>query len=409
MPGKDLPALTSNTVFERALWESEQRFRAVADYTYDWESWHNVAGQLIWVNPAVERLTGYSVDACLAMEDYPLQIVDERDRQRMRQWLESARQGSSGPDVEFRIQTTAGKRRWIAIAWQPIFDGKGNPAGFRSSGRDITDRKRMEQQIRRYAEKLEQLVAQRTQRISELEKRRVQVEKLAALGQLAAGVAHEINNPLAGMRNAFELIKQGLPTDNPYYHYLELIDSEIDRIGSIVHQMYQLYRPRPGHAERINLATTIEQVTCLIEVASRKRAIQIQQRLSGDLSSVQLPDAELKQILYNLLLNAIQASPAGGEVWIEAALYEGELRLSVRDAGTGIAADVLPRIFDPFFTTRSTSGHGGMGLGLSVSRSLAESLGGWIEVETALGQGSCFTAVIPQTNLGMDDEHDAKQ
>jgi signal transduction histidine kinase len=108
-----------------------------------------------------------------------------------------------------------------------------------------------------------------------------------------------------------------------------------------------------------------------------------------------LPEGEVKQILYNLILNAIQASPAGETVTVQIAGDQDEIAVAVEDQGPGIPADVLPRIFDPFFSTKTDATHVGMGLGLSVSRSVIEALGGRIEVESEPGQGSTFTAVFP--------------
>ena len=205
-------------------------FRAVADYTYDWESWHGPDGELIWVNPAVERITGYSVAECIGMRDYPLPMIVADDRERIADVLESAGERSSGENIEFRSLHRNGEIRWMALSWQPMYADGGTYLGLRTSIRDVTDRRALREQLRLHAEHLEQLVQERTARLRQLEQRQRQMEKLAALGQLAAGVAHEINNPLAGMRNAFELIKSSLAPEHEHYELLGLIDREIERI-----------------------------------------------------------------------------------------------------------------------------------------------------------------------------------
>ena len=396
--------------------EGESCFRAIADCTYDWESWHGADGRLIWVNRAVERATGYSVAECLALRNYPLPLVVAEDRPRMAELLAGAARGSSGNDVEFRIQPRRGPPQWGAVSWQPMSDASGEALGFRTSVRDIGERKRaeqvlreseeryrnllqsarrMEEQIRRHAEELERVVAERTDRVRQLEQRRTQVEKLAALSQLAAGVAHEVNNPLAGIRNAFELIKEGLSPDHPYYHYLELIDAEIARIAGILHQLHRVYRPKPRVPSDFDLRKAVDEVSLLLQVAANKRAIRVELGGADSLPPARLAEGEVKQILYNLLQNAIQASPEGARVDVRVSWQRGEFRVSVEDQGSGIEPEVLPQIFDPFFTTKSAGVEGGMGLGLSVSRSLAEALGGRIEVESAPGRGSRFTLVLP--------------
>jgi PAS domain S-box-containing protein len=371
-------------------------FRAVADYTTDWESWHGPDGGVIWVNPAVERLTGFSVDECLRMRDYPLPLIAEEDRDRIARVLEAALERTSGEQEEFRSVHRSGQTRWMSLSWQPMYEGAGGYLGLRTSIRDVTERHKLREQLRLHAEHLEQLVQERTARLRQLELRQRQMEKLAALGQLAAGVAHEINNPLAGMRNAFELIKSGLSPEHEHFELLELIDREIERISAIIHQMYQLYRRSPQQPSPFSLAHIICDVAYLLESQARKLGVRLHWwNESGDSLEVVLAEGEVKQILYNLIRNAVQASPAGEEVLVSAKRLETEIAVSVEDRGAGIPDEVAPRMFDPFFTTKQAGPEVGMGLGLSVSRSLIESMGGRIEVSSDVGRGSVFTAVFP--------------
>jgi two-component system, sporulation sensor kinase C len=371
-------------------------FRAVADYTYDWESWHGSNGELRWVNPAVERTTGYSPSECLAMEGYPLPMVVEDDRERIAEVLASARRRTSGENVEFRCLHRGGGTRWMSLSWQPMFGDADAYLGFRTSIRDVTELRQLREQLRLYAEHLEQLVQERTLRLRQLEQRQSQMEKLAALGQLAAGVAHEINNPLAGMRNAFELIKSGLSPGDEHYDLLELIDREFDRIGGIIHQMYQLYRRGPQRPATFAMDRIVGEVAYLLESVSTRRQVALHCEVPAAPVEVRLVEGEVKQILYNVIRNAIQASPQSSEVRVEIRKAEHAVLVHVADQGPGISPDVLTRIFDPFFSTKQGESQSGMGLGLSVSRSLIEAMGGRIEVQTAAGRGSRFTLVFPR-------------
>ena len=379
-----------------AIAAGDQRwFRAVADYTYDWESWHRPDGRLVWVNPAVERITGYCVAECLAMPDYPLPMVVPEDRPSVIGTLASAQNQTSGESPDFRCLSRSGQSRWMSLAWQPMFESGGGYLGYRTSIRDVTERRRLRDQIRLHAEHLEQLVQERTSRLRQLEQRQRQMEKLVALGQLAAGIAHEINNPLAGMRNAFELIKSSLPPEHEHYELLGLIDKEIERISGITHKMYQLYKRAPQQPDEFSFTQSVQEVIYMLASTADERHVHLNFASPQDPVRATLVEGEVKQILYNLIRNAIQASPQGESVAVRIGYDAREITVHVEDRGPGIQDEILPRIFDPFFSTKQADAQAGMGLGLPVSRSLIEAMGGRIDVTSQPGRGSLFLAVFP--------------
>jgi signal transduction histidine kinase len=340
------------------------------------------------------------------MKGYPLPMVVSEDRGRMAKELESARNGTSGENVEFRCLHTSGETRWMSISWQPIRNPAGESLGFRTSVRDITDIQKLREQLKLYTNHLEQLVQERSLKLRHLEQRQLQMEKLAALGQLAAGVAHEINNPLAGIRNAFELIKSSLPADNEHYELLELIDREFDRISNIIHQMYQLYRRGPQEPTSFPLPRAVGEVVALLESVARKEGVTLACDPGSVPITVRLPEGEVKQILYNVIRNAIQASPPGGTVEIDVEPETDGVFVTVTDQGAGIPEKIRQRIFEPFFSTKHGQPQAGMGLGLSVTRSLLDAMGGRIDVETESGQGSSFVLTFPLRSPGLDEESD---
>ena len=136
--------LTAYKQAEAALQLSEEKFRAIANYTVGWESWFGPDGKYLWVNPGVERMTGYSAEEILALPDYFATLVAAEDRAEVMNRMAGALQGSRGEDFEFRYRHKDGSKRWLSVAWQPIYDSQGKPLGVRTSGRDITDRKRVE-------------------------------------------------------------------------------------------------------------------------------------------------------------------------------------------------------------------------------------------------------------------------
>jgi two-component system sporulation sensor kinase C len=376
----------------------DRHFRAVANCTADWESWHGPDGRLIWVNPAVERITGYTVAECLAMLDYPAPIILAEDRTEVARVLETAARRSFGSGIDFRGELKSGEVRWMSLCWQPMSEIDGRGLGFRTSIRDVTERHQMREELRLYAEHLEQLVQERTERIQQMELRQRQMEKLAALGQLAAGVAHEINNPLAGMRNAFELIRSSTPRSHEHYDLLELIDREIERISGITHQMYQLYSRVPQRPAEFALGAVVSDVVTILGSTANRREVVVQYVAPPEDPRVSLVEGEVKQILYNLIRNAIQASPTGGQVEVRIRSGYRDIAVEIVDHGAGIPPEILPRIFEPFFSTKPSDGQSGMGLGLSVSRSLIDAIGGRIDVISSPGQGSRFTAVFPKSS-----------
>jgi PAS domain S-box-containing protein len=389
-------------------------FRSIADCTVDWESWLSRTGEVLWVNEAVARFTGYSPLECLAMPDYPLPLVTMAHREKIARYFVEAARGSTENNIEFECLHRDGTTSWVAVSWQPMTDWTGRSLGFRASVRDISEKRQLREQLRLHNEHLEQLVQERTARVAELEQHRLKMEKLAALGELAAGVAHEINNPLAGIRNAFALLKRHIPTNVKHYEKLDLIDGEIERISGIIHQMYQLYRPSQQRASTISLKRTVEEVIALALPKARKANVTLAasfewERLP-DSSAVNgsefvvLREGELKQVLLNLIHNAVQASTASSQVHVAATTDDRHAVLTVTDHGHGIAKDVIGKIFDPFFSTKTETVGQGMGLGLSITRGIVEAMNGTINVTSEPGRGTRFVVRLPR-RLDEDAAH----
>jgi PAS domain S-box-containing protein len=275
-----------------------------------------------------------------------------------------------------------------------LFELAGKPTVI-SIVRDITERKQAEEQIRLYNEQLEELVERRTARIKELERERVESEKLTATGRMAARIAHEINNPLGGIKNSFLLIKGAIPDDHPYYRYVGLIEKEIERIARIVHQMFDLYRPDQETPGEFWIEEAIGDVITLLEVNCRESGIQVETDTRDASVLVSLPEALFRQVLYNLLMNAIEASSPEGVVRVEAMVADEVLMVTVSDQGSGIPEEMRSQIFEPFFTTKSRLSSGGLGLGLSISKGLVEAMRGSLDFESKPGQGTIFRITLP--------------
>jgi hypothetical protein len=220
-------------------------------------------------------------------------------------------------------------------------------------------------------------------------------EKLAATGRIAARIAHEINNPLAGIRNSFLLIKDGISSEHPYFSYVGRIEKEIDRIARIVRQMFDLHRPDYITSRDVELHQSIGDVVALLDSIARARGVTLTVDVVGAVRRVSLPEDSLRQVLYNVIVNAIEASPADSVVGIKATLSASDVEILVADHGEGIAPAMQLQIYEPFFTTKSQSGTGGLGLGLPISKGLVEAMQGTLDVERTSRNGTVFRITIP--------------
>jgi two-component system, sporulation sensor kinase C len=387
---------------ERQLRESHERFLAVADYTYDWESWINEVGKVVWVNPAVEHHTGFTVADCLQMSDYPLPIVTLEDRATIQQIVQEALDGRSGNDVEFRIMTKSNQMKWFAVSWQPFRNRSGQKAGLRMSMRDISDRKQMEEALRAHSCELEELANERALKIVQLEQRRLHNQKLASLGEVSASIAHEINNPLAGIKNAVWLVRQDPQTTEPSKELLKCVDDELNRIAKLLQQINQLCRPATSSPKAIDMLTLIQDVIRGVKANELAKSIEVEvtdlidQRSIPTWPIVEVCESEIRQILYNLVGNAFEASSQDARVCVRVtAVSPSGIAIEVQDFGCGISTAVLPNIFEPFFTTKANERHPGTGLGLAISQSLAVAMGGTLEVESQQGVTTIFRLTIP--------------
>lgn len=219
----------------------------------------------------------------------------------------------------------------------------------------------------------------------------MQAARLAAVGQLAASVAHEINNPLYATRNALYLLEADLPADLRASPFLAIARDELARIARVTERMRDFYRPTRGEMEANDLNYALEATLALAGLNVRHAPIQLLFTPANDLPPVVCNIDQLRQVFLNLVLNAIDAMPGGGTLTVRSIAGATVALVEVRDTGIGIPAAVRARLFEPFFTNKPN----GTGLGLSISAHIVTQHGGQIEVESQEGHGSLFRVILP--------------
>ncbi|AMV72908.1 sensor histidine kinase, HAMP domain-containing protein [Desulfuromonas sp. DDH964] len=254
--------------------------------------------------------------------------------------------------------------------------------------------RRVQGELRELAASLESKVEERTRQVQDIQKRLVRSEKLASLGELVAGIAHEINNPLTGIMVFSSLTLENHSLPQALRDDLSVIYRETQRCSGIVRRLLEFSREAPPDKTTASINHLLDHTLRLLENQATFQNICITRNYTALLPQLHVDANQISQVFMNILLNAAQAMPDGGTLMLETVLAGtgGEVLVRVRDSGCGIAEQDLKRIFDPFFTTKKESG---TGLGLSVSYGIVENHGGTIDVESSLGAGTTFTITLP--------------
>jgi PAS domain S-box-containing protein len=354
---------------DAALVESEQRFRAIFDSAFQFEMLLDREGRCLEVNRTFLDEAGLTRTE---VQGRPLgEIWWPGDMERQHRLGVAVARAAAGETVQYEEEVTAGGRRLVMdFSVKPVYDAAGQVTQLLAEGRDVTERRRAQDALR-------------------------EMDTLSTMGRLAARVAHEINNPLAGVQNSFLLIKDAIPATHPYFQYVGAIEREIARIASITRQLYETYRPESDGVRDASVGTVVADSVAMLQQVNRHAKATVEVDTSGAPGVVRVPAGILRQAVYNLVQNAIEASPPGGRVRVKAWKENGSFHLTVADQGTGVPAEARRRIFDPFFSTKSRLSTGGMGLGLALVHRSVTGLGGTVEVTDAPDGGALFAVTLP--------------
>jgi PAS domain S-box-containing protein len=379
---------------DQALRASEEAYRTVANFTYDWEYWLTPDGQMPYVSPSCEKHCGYSAAEFRSDPRLLERIIHPDDRAQLLGHLPDSldkAHAATRHEIDLRIITRSGEERWFSHVCQPVYDSAGNYLGQRASNRDISDRIQAE----RERHKLEQQLRQ--------------TQKLESLGVLAGGIAHDFNNLLMAIMGNTELASKKLGSNSAAALHLDRISQTARRAADLSRQMLAYSGKGKFIVEQVDICRLIEEMVNMLEVSISKKA-QLKFHLPPNLPAVEADSTQLRQIVMNLVINASEAiGEATGSItiscgaqqcdrayldriWPQDRLEAGNyVYVGVADTGCGMTRETREKLFDPFFTTKFT----GRGLGMAAVLGIVRGHKGAIKVESEPGHGSQFTIFLP--------------
>ncbi len=362
--------ITERREMERRLYQQQEFARRLVDSFPDLIFVLDSAGQYTFTSPRVKEILGYET------EDYDAKELGERthseDRPALQSLFAEMFDGRrSFASLEIRVRHKLGEWRRIRCHFSPLFDETGKIDGVIISGRDVTDLKRLEEQL-------------------------IQAEKLAAMGQMLAGVAHELNNPLTAILGVTELLRERQGLDEATKRQLDLTHRQARRAARIVQNLLEFSRPAAPQKKALDVSNLVERTLQLHEHSLRRNNVEVEFHPQVASLPVVGDANQLIQVFLNLISNAehaIREVRESGRIQIRIGRIGTHVTVTVQDDGVGILPDALPKLFDPFYTTKRPGG--GTGLGLSICTAIVREHGGSIDVETLPVGGSAFTVFLP--------------
>lgn len=351
------------------LQHSEARFRTIFENSILGWALLNLAGEIVDSNPALQVMLGYSREELdgKTFDIYSHPADAEMDR-KLHLALATGEVGDY--QQEKRFVRKDGQVRWGRLIVSLVHIAKGQEPRFALAMlEDITERKNNQDFLLR-------------------------AERLAIVGRLGASLAHEINNPLQAALGCLGLAEEALEDGTDVRRYLAVAMEELERTASVVSRLRNLVRePEKREKHPADLNALLEKTLVLIRKRCRDQGVEVKWNRTADVSLVSMVAENMQQVFLNLMLNAVEAMPEGGQLRVSTTRVDQPqgMRITFADRGKGIEPDLLSNIFEPFYSTRPE----GMGLGLYISKKIVEDHGGRLEVESRVGKGSKFSVWLP--------------
>lgn len=394
--------LIHEAVFDTSL-ESGERYHRLVGAMRDVVFTLSPEGRFTSLNPAFETVTGWTCAEWLHKEFVPL--VHPDDLTQAVEQFHRVLSGEEPPVFELRIGTSSGGY-CVAEFLETPERHEGQIIGLLGIARDITPRKQVEEALRRAHEELEMRVQERTIELAQAntvlrqqQQQLVQSAKLASIGELATGVAHELNNPLNNISlvigNELDHLAEGVVTPERLIGELELVQQQVERAACIVKQLRTFGRSALEEMVPLSLYDTLTSSLNLVRHQFQLDNITVRREFSPGCPYILGDRLQLEQVFVNLLTNARHAlaTVRTKEVAVTTRLTCDSVKIIVRDTGCGMPPDIQERVFDPFFTTKAVGE--GTGLGLSIAHGIIQSHKGAISVESMPGNGTSFTVILP--------------
>ncbi|MFZ4439811.1 MAG: PAS domain S-box protein [Syntrophales bacterium] len=357
---------------QKELIEARNFLESIIEKAGDAISVMDLEGKIIYWNEGAEKIYGYLKEEALGRKTLDFLVPQDenlkaREEKRIHGLMEQVWKGEVVSNVEVKRQTKGGREITVSVTLSPLRDASGQIVGSSRICKDITQMKKAEEKL-------------------------LLSERLSSMGELIAGVAHEIRNPLAGIKINTQILarKKDFPAMEK-----QLLDSTlegIEKIQKIVEDMLDYAKPRAAEYKKEEINPIVEKSLDVLNVQLKNANIVTSFKRGEELPRIKIDRHQIQQVLINIMLNAIHAMEKGGALTVRTFIPDsGGVGIEIRDTGIGISAAHLKRIFDPFFTTRSR----GTGLGLSITMKLLENHGALIDVTSVEGKGSVFTIRFP--------------
>jgi PAS domain S-box-containing protein len=388
--------ITESKQIQETLLLSEKRFRIIFE-----ESPLGVAlidsltGHIYEVNPRFAEIAGRSLEE-MANIDW-MSITHPDDVQEDLDSMAALNAGKiSGFKMEKRYIKPDDSHVWISMTIAPITVVDKTPPRHLCMIEDITQRKKIEEELKNYQNHLEEEMSKRTLELKKSQEKLIHSEKLSTLGKFAGTVAHEFNNPLFGVINLIEQIEEGV-LDDERKTFTKLAKKECWRMANMIKNLQSFYKPSEESFTINSMYELVEEVLLIAGKACKNKGITIHKVYKTGKYSFEGIEDQIKQVILNIINNSIESIlDSAGKITLKMAETSTDILLEIQDTGSGIDQENLNFIFDPFFTTK---GKEGTGLGLSVSYGIIKKHGGDILIESELGIGSTVTLVIPITRI----------